>query len=147
MANSYTKILLHTTFHVKSGNRLYSEDLPGLYAYMRGVAEAEKCGVVAIGGTTDHVHILFALHPTMAPSAMMMKLKANSSRWLKERGTQYRAFAWQDGYGGFSVSPSNVARVVSYINNQEVHHRRMTFREEVEQLFKEAGIEYDERYI
>ena len=147
MANSYTQILVHTTFHVKGDNRIDAFDKPALYRYITGIINALSSETIAIGGTSNHIHILFSLPKTISLSEFIMKIKANSSRWLKDQGTQYRAFAWQDGYGAFSVSASVVAKLKDYINNQEEHHRKVSYKEEVKRFFDAYHIDYDERYI
>ena len=90
--------------------------------------------MLAAGGTTHHIHLLLTQPKTITLSNYMMKIKANSSRWLKELGSQYRAFAWQDGYGAFSVSASKVRTVAQYIANQEEHHKKKTFQQEMEEF-------------
>jgi REP element-mobilizing transposase RayT len=100
-----------------------------------------------IGGVADHVHLLIKLKPTLALADFMRELKSGSSKWLNEEEMRLRKFGWQDGYGAFSVSESQVSQVRTYIRNQEQHHRRVGFQEEFVRLLERHGIEYDEQYL
>ena len=131
MSNSFSQIFIHTTFHVKDGCYIDRNDLPRLYKYISGIAESENGMMIAAGGVTNHIHLLLTLPRTISVSDYLRKIKANSSRWIKEQGSQYRAFGWQDGYGVFSVSPSVMDKVISYINNQEEHHKKHTYKDEM----------------
>ena len=147
MPNSYSQIFLHTTFHVKDGCNIDKPDLPKLYKYISGIVESEGGTMIAAGGITNHIHLLLTLPRTITVSDYLRKIKANSSRWLKEQGSQYRAFGWQDGYGAFSVSPSVLEKVVGYINNQEEHHRKHTFRDEMISFLNAYHVQFDEKYV
>ena len=147
MANSYSQIIIHATFHVKEDNSIDKDTLPMLCKYITGIVNAEGGEMIAAGGVTNHIHLLMTLPKKTSLSDYMMKIKANSSRWLKTMGSQYRAFAWQDGFGAFSVSASMVEKVAGYINNQEEHHRKHTYKEEFESFLRAYHIEYDEKYI
>lgn len=98
---------------------------------------------VAVGGTENHVHILFHLPPKLALAKAVLLLKANSSKWMGEHG---REFSWQEGYGAFSVSSSNLDQVTRDIQNQEAHHRKTSFEEEFRALLQKHGVEYDPKY-
>lgn len=100
-----------------------------------------------VNGTADHVHLLIWLPPRLPVSDALRVLKTNSSRWAHENGITRRAFAWQAGYGAFSVSQSNAPQVIKYIANQEEHHRKASFQEEFLAFLKKHGIEYDKRYL
>jgi len=102
---------------------------------------------MAVGGTTDHVHILTTLPTTVALSDFVRAIKAGSSKWLKTFSPQYKDFTWQEGYGAFSVSPSLLGKTEAYIRNQAVHHARRSFREEYKMFLDAYGIEYDEKYM
>lgn len=147
MANSYAQIFIHITFHVKDDNRIDKEDLPSLCRYITGIVQHENAELIASGGTTNHIHLLTTLPKTLSISQFVMKIKANSSRWMKEKGNRYRMFAWQDGYGAFSVSASVVDKVVSYINNQEEHHRKHTYKDEIISFLEAYHLQYDEQYL
>jgi putative transposase len=108
------------------------------------MCQHQKIFVHAIGGMEDHVHMLLQFRPTLMIADTIRDIKANSSGWMS---AEIGRFAWQQGYGGFGVSRSNIAAVVRYIQNQERHHRKMTFEEEFIALLKKHGIEYDPRYV
>src|SRR5439155_26724049 len=100
-----------------------------------------------IGGYVDHVHILSKVPASISLADAVSKIKTNSSRWIHEKKVLHRAFAWQEGYAAFSVSESAMSEVSVYISNQETHHCRMTFQEELVAFLKRNGIPYDERFI
>ena len=148
MPHSLTAIRIHAVFSTKGREPLIDRALcPRLWAYMSGIV-CESGGVaLAIGGTADHVHVLFSAPPTLAVADVMRLVKTNSSRWVHEEFPTRESFAWQAGYAAFSVSPSNVERVRRYIADQEAHHRRRSFQEEYVAFLKTSGIAYDERYL
>ncbi len=115
-----------------------------LWAYIAGICKSYNILVFAIGGTDDHVHALFRLPPTITLARAISLLKANSSRWMSNQGTR---FSWQKGYGAFSVSSSNVAAVIKYIDNQEAHHRKMSFEQEFIALLDRHGVRYDPNLV
>jgi REP element-mobilizing transposase RayT len=102
---------------------------------------------IQIGGVEDHIHALVNASATLSPSQIAQFLKGDSSKWIHEEFPTLRNFAWQDGYGGFTVSKSNLPDVVRYIQNQREHHRKKDFQEEYLEFLKRHGIEYDERFI
>jgi hypothetical protein len=114
---------------------------------MGGIVRELYGKAMAIGGTVDHVHMLLWMSPTTSISETMRVVKTNSSRWVNRECGAKRNFAWQAGYGAFSVSHSSASSVVKYIRGQEAHHRRISFQEEFVAFLKKNGIEYDERYI
>ena len=132
---------MHITFHVKENCALDIDDLPRIGGYIGGIVNNFGGTLIAFGGIASHVHLLVTIPKTMALSDYLMKIKANSSRWLKTTGNKYRAFSWQDGYAAFSVSASRVDAVKGYIANQIEHHRRHTYQEEVEAFFKAYNID------
>ncbi len=115
-----------------------------LWAYIGGTARNLGIVPVAIGGTANHAHLLLGLKPNMAVAGAVQKLKANSSRWMGEHGIE---FEWQKGYAALSVSPSLLGSVRAYVLNQEKHHRRRSFEEELVALLKKAGIAHDENQV
>lgn len=117
-----------------------------LHAYIGGIISQMHGIPLAIGGVADHVHVLVGLRATHSLAEMVRDMKRGSSRWVHET-RRLAAFAWQEGYGAFTVSPSRVEAARTYICNQAEHHRRKTFQEEYLELLKEANIEYDERYL
>jgi REP element-mobilizing transposase RayT len=107
----------------------------------------KKARLIAAGGMFDHIHLCASMPSTMSIADIVNVVKSNSSRWIHESYSRLRPFAWQEGYGAFSVSKSEEAKVVRYIKNQEDHHRKRTFKEELIGLLEKHGIEYDKRYI
>ena len=147
MAHTYANLLTHVIFSTKDRQPLISRDLkPDLLAYMGGIVRELQGKCVAANSMPDHVHMLFCLPPVLAIAEAVRIAKTNSSRWVHQK-SGHRGFAWQTGYGAFSVSQSNAASVVKYIREQEKHHRRVTFQEEFISFLKKNGVAYDERYI
>ena len=103
--------------------------------------------LISPGGMFDHIHLYVSMPSTISIADFVNAVKANSSRWIHESSSRMRGFAWQEGYGAFSVSKSEESKVVRYISNQEEHHRKRTFKEELTALLEKHGIEYDKRYI
>jgi REP element-mobilizing transposase RayT len=148
MAHTYTRLLSHVIFSTRDREPCLTDELrPRLWPYMGGIIRELNGTAIIITGVADHIHLLLALNPTTAPSDVMRILKSNSSKWIHETFPHLKSFAWQTGYGAFSVSESNVAAVERYIANQEEHHRSMTFQEEFVAFLKRHGISYDPKYI
>ena len=118
-----------------------------MHAYLGGVSGRLDCTPVIVGGTEDHVHLLCRFARTITVADWVKELKRTSSQWAKTRGGDLVAFAWQAGYGAFTVSASNVEAVRSYFENQKEHHRVRTFQEEYRGFLRKHGIEWDERYV
>ena len=118
-----------------------------MHAYLGGTLNELDCPVLGVGGTSDHIHILAILSKNGPVSEVIGKLKSSSSKWVKTKGVDLRKFAWQNGYGVFSVSQSHVERVRSYIQRQEEHHRRKTFQDEFRSMLNAFDVRYDERYV
>jgi len=137
MAHTYNANLVHCIFSTKDRRATIPEGLQEkLWAYLLGIANNLNIKMLAAGGTTNHVHLLIALPPTMTIAQAAQKLKANSSRWLGEQGV---SFQWQEGYAAISVSPSLLENVKAYIRNQAEHHRKRNFEEEFRLLLEKAG--------
>lgn len=142
MAHTYASNFIHCIFSTKDRSSLISAArTTELYAYLGGIARGEGFSLIAAGGTANHLHLLFDLPASCALAHAVQKLKGSSSRWLG------KGFAWQEGYGAFSVSPSQIEVVKRYIQNQEQHHRKRNFEQEFVALLRNCGIEYDERYV
>ena len=120
---------------------------PDFYAYMGGICRRMESPLLAMGGVTDHVHMLVSLGKTVALSNLMLNLKRDSSKWIKEKGAGLDAFGWQDGYFGFSIGESGVDALRAYIANQKEHHKTVEFKDEVRAFLRKYGIEWDERYV
>jgi REP element-mobilizing transposase RayT len=124
-----------------------NEDKNDLYAYIGAIIKDNESIPILINGTDNHIHILCVMSKNIALARLTEEIKRHSSRWIKTKGPYYNQFAWQGGYAGFSVSQSLHDKTKLYIQNQEEHHKKMTFKEELMAFLKEYGIEYDERYL
>lgn len=146
MAHTYTEILIHAVFSTSGRAALLTESMrPEMHAYLGGILREVGAVPIIVGGTADHVHFLARVPADLSVSDCLRVAKTNSSRWAREKWR--RPFAWQCGYGAFSVSESKRAAVIRYIQDQEKHHRRISFQEEFLELLKNHGVEFDERYI
>lgn len=145
MPHTYSQNYLHVVFSTKGRRKLITKEFqPKLWSYMAGIGRNNGFLVLANGGMEDHTHLLIQLPATLALAKAVQLLKGGSSKWVGEHG---REFSWQEGYGAFSVSKSNMNTVVKYIANQETHHRKITFEDEFITLLEKHGIEYDPRYV
>lgn len=148
MPQSLSKVYLHIVFSTKNRQPLISSDIESeLHKYIAGILKKINCSPIKINGTEDHVHILCLLSRTITMSKLLEEIKRGSSKWIKSKGEKFKKFYWQNGYGVFSVSQSNVRQVESYIEAQKEHHKRYSFKEEFIRLLKKYQIEYDERYV
>lgn len=145
MSHTYCTNLVHCVFSTKERADLIRDDIrENLFAYVFGIAKNLKIETLAMGGTANHVHVLIALPAKHSLSFAIRDLKANSSRWMAGNCPQ---FSWQEGFGAFSVSSSQVAAVKQYIRNQVEHHRKRSFEEEFLLLLKKSGVPYDPKYV
>jgi putative transposase len=145
MAHTYTINLQHIVFSTKCRHDLIDPEWePELHAYFIGIARDKGFRIDCSGGTENHVHILANLPATLDISKALQDLKGNSSHWAGKRGFD---FGWQRGYASFSVSVSSIDRVRSYIANQKQHHAKITFEDELRELLRRHGIQYDEKYL
>lgn len=148
MSRTFSNLLTHVVFSTKDREPMIVPELKAeLHAYLGGLTRELKGKAYGINGTTDHVHMLISLPPNVSISDALRFLKSNSSGWVHDKWSRRRSFAWQLGYGAFSVSKSTVSGVLSYIGSQPAHHRRITFKEEFIEFLVKDEIEYDERYI
>jgi putative transposase len=140
MAHKYPNVLIHCVFSTKGRRELIAEDLrPKLWKYLTGIGTNHRIPLLACGGTANHVHMLIVLPSDVPLAKAIQVLKANSSRWIGEHGID---FAWQEGYGAFSVSASNKAVVVHYIEHQAEHHAKHTFEDEYLSLLAKSGVAF-----
>ena len=147
MGHTFSRILLHVIFSTKGRrNSLYREMRGDLLACVRGIVRNEGAQTLAANAVEDHVHLLLAVKSVQAASDLVRKIKTNTSRWTHATYPDLRDFAWQSGFGVFSVSESAVRDVAAYIRDQERHHRRMPFAEELRLFLEKHGIEYDPRH-
>jgi REP element-mobilizing transposase RayT len=145
---SYVSSYFHCVFSTKERRPSIKPELRDrLWPFLGGIARQNKMKAIEIGGVEDHVHILLSLPSVMTVAKAMQLLKGGSSKWIHETFPEQRLFAWQEEYGAFSVSVSQLDRTIEYIKGQEPHHHRMTFQEEFLALLKKHRIEYDERYL
>ena len=145
MSHSYAQNHIHLVFSTKNRLKLISKELqPRLWAYVAGICKNKDMLAFAVGGIDDHIHVLFRLPPTITLVRAVTLIKSNSSKWIRKKGIK---FSWQEGYGAFSVSSSNISRVIRYIDNQEVHHRKFTFEQEFIAMLKKHGIPYDPEHV
>jgi putative transposase len=148
MANTFTQIYLHIVFSVKGRQSLIQKDWKEeLLKYICGIVNGNEQKVYAIGGVADHIHILISIKPNIAISDLVRNIKANSSKWINEKGFVKGKFQWQEGFGGFSYAQSQLDAVIAYINSQEQHHQKKTFREEYMELLQKFNVVYDEKYL
>ena len=145
MPHTYCTNLIHCVFSTKErANSIADNIREQLFAYLLGIAKNLHIEILALGGTANHIHILIAVPAKESLSGIIRDLKANSSRWMSEK---HHEFSWQQGFGAFSVSPSQVQTVKQYIYNQAVHHAKRNFEEEFLLLLKKSGIAYDPQYV
>ena len=148
MANTYTSLHYHVVFSTKNRERWLVPDIEQrVWEFIGGIARKHRMIALQVGGVDDHIHALVTAPPTIAPCQIAQFLKGDSSKWIHEEFSALRNFGWQDGYGAFTVSKSNIPEVIKYIQNQRAHHRQKTFQEEYLEFLHANGIEYDERYL
>jgi putative transposase len=148
MPQSLTFLAAHIIFSTKGREQLITAELkPHLYAYMAVVIKDLGGKAVLINGMPDHVHVLTHMPPKIATSDLLRDLKANSSRWVHENYPDQASFAWQRGYAAFSVSRSNLDDVRRYVQDQDEHHKTMSFQDEYRAFLNKHGIEFDEQYV
>ena len=148
MANTFTQIIVQIVFAVKGRQNLIEEkNRDRLEKYICGIVTNLKSKPLAIYCNPDHTHILLGLHPSIAISAMARDIKANSSKWVNEQQWINTKFNWQEGYGAFTYSKSQIDLVVKYILNQAEHHKKKSFREEYQEFLEKFEIVYDEKYL
>jgi putative transposase len=139
MGHSYAQNLIHCVYSTEGRRNLIKPELQGsLWAFKGSIAKQKGIHLLSAGGTENHAHILIALPPVVTLAKALQTIKAYSSRWMAEHGV---AFKWQEGYGAFSVSPSQLGTVVNYIRNQAKHHARRSFEEEFVFLLKSSGVD------
>ncbi|HEY5297786.1 MAG TPA: IS200/IS605 family transposase [Verrucomicrobiae bacterium] len=145
---SYVSSYFHCVFSTKERRPLITPELrERLWPFLGGIARQNKMKAVEIGGVADHVHLLLSLPATIPISKAMQLIKGGSSKWVHETFPNQRLFSWQEEYGAFSVSVSQLDKTIAYIRGQPEHHRKLTFQEEFLMLLKKHGVEYDERYL
>lgn len=149
MAQSLARLWMHLIFSTKDRFPFLRDRVlrSEMHAYLAEVLGTHDCETLIVGGVEDHAHALFALSRTHSIASVVKEVKRTSSGWIKTKSRKLSKFHWQAGYGAFSVSQSNLTDVIRYIENQEEHHKRVTFQDEYRAFLKAYGVEFDERYI
>ena len=148
MANTFTQIHIHVVFTIKNRDSLIANDWrDALYKYLIAIIQNHGHKVLSIGGMPDHVHVLFGFRPTQSLSDLMQQMKRDSSEWINQNKFAVGKFSWQDGYGAFSYSKSQIQAVINYIEKQEAHHAKLSFTDEYKKMLNLFGVQYDEKFI
>ena len=149
MPQSLSAVYIHLVFSTKERRPFLrdSDTREALYAHLGGISKTLDCPPIIVGGMEDHIHLLARFGRTITQAEWVKELKRVSNLWLKEQGRTYADFEWQGGYADFSVSPSNLEMVKSYIADQEEHHRKLNFQDELWALLRKHSVEWDERYV
>jgi REP element-mobilizing transposase RayT len=148
MANTYTQIYIHVVFAVQGRQNLIpKEHKEELHKYITGIVQNKKQKLIAINSMPDHIHLFIGMKPSIALSDLVRDIKANSSNFINEKKWVRGRFNWQEGFGAFSYGHSQIDVVVKYIQNQEEHHAKKTFKDEYLEMLKKFNVEYDERYL
>lgn len=148
MANTFTNLHYHIIFSTKHRESWIKQTFEArLWAYLAGIAQHNRCKPIQIGGMEDHIHLLLGCPPTVCVSEVAQLIKGGSSGWIKENLPGCLGFGWQDGYGAFSVSQSQMLEVQQYILNQREHHRVKSFQEEYRAFLDKHGVKYEEKYL
>jgi REP element-mobilizing transposase RayT len=148
MANTYTQIYIHGVFCVQDRYCLISKTWKDeLFKYITGIVHNNGHKLIAINGMADHLHVFIGMKPSQSLSDLMQDIKGDSSKWINSKGFLRGRFSWQEGFGAFSYSTSQIDGVVKYINNQEVHHLKKTFIDEYKDILKKFNINYDDKYL
>jgi REP element-mobilizing transposase RayT len=148
MPQSLSKVYVHIIFSTKNRQNLIDDRIENsLYEYLGGICKGLECNPVKVGGHKNHVHLLCLLSRKVSQMKLLEEVKKQSSKWIKKKGQAYSNFYWQDGYGIFSVNPTETDRVNNYIQLQQEHHKHKSFQDEFIAFLKKYQVEYDERYI
>ena len=148
MANTYTQLYIQFVFAVQDRiSLIHNSWKDELYKYITGIVQNNKHKLIAINGVANHVHIFVGYKPHQLIPELLQDIKGDSSGWINKKRFVTGKFKWQEGYGAFSYSHSHIDKVVKYINNQEQHHKKITFKEEYTELLKRFNLEFDEKYI
>ena len=148
MANTYTQLYIHGVFAVQYRTALLHPSWDEtLRQYITGIVRNAGHKMIAINNVSDHMHFFVGLHTTQSIADMMRDVKGDSSAFINERGLTRRKFHWQEGYGAFSHSRSQLSSVANYIANQQQHHQKITFLDEYRKMLRDFDVDFDERYI
>ena len=148
MANTYTNLFVHAVFRTKNREPFISAALRNrLFPYIGGIAKQNKFKIICIGGAKDHTHVLVSLNPNISVAKAVQLIKGGSSKWIHEMFPHLKHFAWQEGYGAFSIGISQIEDARKYIEHQERHHRNVSFQEEYLEFLRKNDITFDEKYV
>ena len=148
MPNTYTQIHIQFVFAVKYREALIQKDWKeNLHQFITGMFQENRHKIIQVNSMPDHIHILAGLRPHQSISSLIQNVKTESSKWIKEQHLSKHPFAWQEGYGAFSYGKSQIPEVVKYIQNQEIHHRKITFLDEYRRFLKAFEVDWNEEYI
>ena len=148
MANTYTQIFIQIIFSVRNREPLINEHIrPTLQKYITGIIQDEGSKVLAIYSNPVHIHILISMNPALSLSTLVQKIKSHSTKFINHNGWMNDKFSWQEGYGAFSYSKSQVDKVIQYILDQPEHHKKITFKEEYLKFSKEFDVPYNPKYV
>jgi REP-associated tyrosine transposase len=148
MPQSLSKVILHIIFSTRNHEQWLDSDVrPRMHAYLATICRDVDANFVRVDRIADHVHIVTTLPRTLSQAQLIEQIKKTSSKWIKEFNARYHRFFWQRGYGAFSVSPSQLAAGLEYVNKQREHHRRGTFQEEYRELLRKHRVDFDERHV
>ncbi|MFW6224857.1 MAG: IS200/IS605 family transposase [Bacteroidota bacterium] len=148
MANTYTQIYLHIIFSpFGRDNLLHKQHKEEIHKYITGIIQNRNHKLLSINSMPDHLHILIGYNPAQALPNLLRDIKTGSSNFINGHKWMPGKFQWQEGYGAFSYSRSQIDKVINYINNQEIHHKKQSFREEYLELLKIFNIAYNEQYL
>ncbi len=148
MADTYSKIYIQVVFAVKGRENLIPNNhKEELYKYITGIVTNEGQKLIAINGMPDHIHILVGSKPSKSLSDLVRDVKANSSRFINEKNWVLGKFEWQKGFGAFSYGHSQLTRIINYIQDQEIHHKRFSFKEEYSRFLDLYNVDFNPDYI
>ena len=148
MASTFISMNIHCVFSTKDRQKIIDKEIMNrLYSYMGGIARQNNMVAQAVGGTSDHIHLLLSIPATINLAKAVQLIKVGSSKWIHDEFPDRSGFAWQTGYSAFSVSVGKLHDIILYINNQEEQHKRRTFDDEYIDFLKKSGIDYDDRYV
>jgi len=146
--STFTQIYYQIVFSTKERDRvLLANRRDDLFRYTWGILKNKECHLYRIGGVEDHVHILTSIHPTVALADLVKDIKTGTSKWIKTEGVFPDFTRWQDGYAAFTVSHSHKDEVIDYIKGQEIHHRQVSYTDELREFLIKHGVEFDEKYL
>jgi REP element-mobilizing transposase RayT len=148
MAQSFAKIAVHLVYSTKNRQPVLLEKIrKDIHSYTAGILKSLNCIPLAVNGTEDHIHILVLMSKNITLIKMVEAVKVGTSKWLKTKDMSLQQFSWQAGYGAFSVSESQIEKVIKYIMNQEQHHQKKSFQDELRILLQKHKMEFDEQYL